>query len=320
MSAQRIVGAVVIALALTRAPVAMAQPLDPAAQADAFFKEAMELRGAGNDAAACPKFLASKQLAPAVGVTLYLADCYERIGRNASAWREFREAEKLARARSDRRADIAAQRASALEPTLGRLTVSATSPAASAGAEVNVDGASLPREFWGSALAVDPGDHVVTIATPGQPARTFVAHVDANNPSAVVRVSGPDAPSTPAPPAPAAAIVSAAPAADDAPSSDRREVGRIAGIGLMVVGAAGVGVGTWLVTTKTQEVMPDGTLCDPRLRPHAVPEAVAAFSAGGVALLSGAILFYVNRAGRTEVAVTPTVLPGGGGAVLSGHF
>ena len=145
----------------------------------------MDFRNAGNDAAACPKFLASKQLAPGVGVTLYLADCYERIGRNASAWKAFREGEKLARARDDKRAAVAAQRAAALEPTLGRLTVSATGQAAGAGTEVNVDGASLSREYWGSALAVDPGDHIVTVATPGQPAKTFVAHVDASSPSAV---------------------------------------------------------------------------------------------------------------------------------------
>src|SRR5580704_3940460 len=151
-------GAAAVAAALSGAAGARAQPAgDTAAQADALFQQAMELRNAGNDAAACPKFLASKQLAPGVGVTLYLADCYERIGRNASAWKAFREGEKLARARDDKRAAVAAQRAAALEPTLGRLTVSATGQAASAGTEVNVDGASLSHEYWGSALAVDPG-------------------------------------------------------------------------------------------------------------------------------------------------------------------
>jgi len=311
----RYVFGTLIVAALARAPVAQAQPGDAAAQADAFFKQAMELRTAGNDAAACPKFLASQQLAPAIGVTLYLADCYERIGRNASAWREFREAEKLARARSDKRADVAAQRATALEPTLGRLTVSATPQVAKAGAEVSVDGAALSQEFWGSALAVDPGDHVVTVASPGQPARTFVAHVDASNPSAVVTVGEPDvAPAA----APAAATVEAAPAETATPSNGRT-AGRIAGVGLMIAGAAGVGVGTWLVTTKVQDMV-DGVACDPHLRAHAIPEAVALFSAGGVALVSGVVLFYVNRPGRTEVSLSPSVVPGGAGAVLRGSF
>jgi hypothetical protein len=317
MKSRPILAAGVVSAALLHAAVAGAQPGDPAAQADALFKEAMQLRSAGNDAAACPKFLASKQLAPAVGVTLYLADCYERIGRNASAWREFREGEKLARARNDKRADVAAQRATALEPTLGRLTVSAASPL-KPGTEVTVDGASLPQEYWGSALAVDPGDHVVIVAADAQPAKTYVAHVDASHPTAVVSIGPPDTSSAPAS-APAAAADATPP--ESAPSSDRHLPGRIGGIGLMVIGAAGVGLGTWLVTDKTT-VMPDGQICEPHLREHAIPEAAVAFSVGGVALITGAVLFYVNRPGRTEITLAPSVMPGGGGggAVLRGSF
>ncbi len=317
MKPKDVFGAAVVAVALSGATGAHAQPGDAAAQADTLFQQAMELRNAGNDAAACPRFLASKQLAPAIGVTLYLADCYQRVGRNASAWREFREAEKLARAKNDKRADVAAQRATALEPTLDRLTVSAPPQAAKAGTEVNVDGASLAQEFWGNALAVDPGDHVVTVAMDGQPARTYVAHVDANSPSVVVRVGEAEPASTPAP---AAATADVTPPAEPASPSDRRLAGRIAGVGLMLAGAAGIGVGTWLVSTKVQDIMPDGVVCDPHLRAHAIPEAVVGFSAGGVALISGAVLFYVNRPGRTEVSLGPTMVPGGGGAVLRGRF
>jgi hypothetical protein len=308
-------GATFVVAALSGATGAHAQPVDAAAQADALFQQAMELRNAGNDAGACPKFLASKQLAPAIGVTLYLADCYQRIGRNASAWREFRDAEKLARARNDKRADVAAQRATALEPTLGRLTVSAP-PQAAKGTEVSVDGAALSRDFWGSALAVDPGDHMVTVLMDGQPARTYVAHVDASNPSAVVHVGDAE---PPAAPAPAAATADVAPSAEPAGPSDRRMAGRIAGVGLMLAGAAGIGVGTWLVTSKVQEMV-NGVACDPHLRAHAIPEAAVGFAAGGVALISGAVVFYVNRPGHTEVSLSPTMVPGGGGAVLRGRF
>jgi hypothetical protein len=317
MKSRHILGAAIVSAAMAHTAPARAQPGDSTAQADALFKQAMELRSAGNDAAACAKFLASKQLAPAVGVTLYLADCYQRIGRNASAWREFREGEKLARARNDKRADVAAQRATALEPTLGRLTVSAASPL-KPGTEVTVDGASLSPEFLGSALAVDPGDHVVTVVADAQPAKTYVAHVDASHPTAVVSVGSSDTSSAPAS-APAAATVEATPT-DTGSSSDRRVPGRIGGIGLMVIGAAGVALGTWLVTDKITE-MPDGQICDPHLRPHAIPEAAVAFSVGGVALITGAVLFYVNRPGRKEITLAPSVMPGGGGgAVLHGSF
>ena len=87
----------------------------------------------------------------------------------------------------------------------------------------------------------------------------------------------------------------------------------------MVAGAVGIGLGTYLVTHKTEDMV-NGQSCDPHLEPHAIPEGVVAFSVGGAALLTGAILFYVNRPGRTEVSLAPSVAPGGGGAVLRGTF
>ncbi|MGH7439673.1 MAG: hypothetical protein ACRENE_28625, partial [Polyangiaceae bacterium] len=64
---------------------AHAQAADAAAQADVAFKEAQRLHAAGDDAAACPKYAESKHLAPEVGVTLHLADCYAKTGKTASA-------------------------------------------------------------------------------------------------------------------------------------------------------------------------------------------------------------------------------------------
>jgi hypothetical protein len=182
---------------------------------------------------------------------------------------------------------------------------------------VAVDGASLPQEYWGSALAVDPGDHVVAVMSDGQPTKTYVAHVDASHPTAVVVIGEPAAASSPA--SSLASPVEAT-TADTASPSDRHLPGRIGGIGLMIIGAAGVGLGTFLVTDKITQ-MPDGRVCEPHLRPHAIPEAAVAFSVGGVALISGAVLFYVNRSSHIETAISPTIMPGGGGgAVLRGTF
>jgi hypothetical protein len=73
--------------------LARAQSADASTQADAAFKEAQRLHAAGDDASACPKYAESKRLAPEVGVTLHLADCYAKTGKSASAWNEFQEAE-----------------------------------------------------------------------------------------------------------------------------------------------------------------------------------------------------------------------------------
>jgi hypothetical protein len=311
-------------VALLWATTASAQPGDATARAEVAFKEAMALHAAGRDVEACPRFAESKQLAPAIGVTLYLADCYERTGRKASAWREFREAETLARTHGDKREDVAAQRAAALEPQLNRLTVDVPASAAKSGADLQLDGSALPQSFWGAPLAVDPGDHVVTMASPGQALQTFAVHVDASNLSTVAHVGGAEGAGAgpvlaPAPaPADGASTGTGATAAAGIVTSGG-SVGRWAGGGLMVAGAISIGIGTWLVTSKERDMV-NGQLCDPHLHDGAVPGAIIAYSAGGVALISGIVLYYVNRPGRNEVSLTPAYVPGGGGAILRATF
>jgi hypothetical protein len=308
-------GSALIAVALTGTAVAGAQPTPQpspdAARADAVFTEAMQLRSAGRDAEACPKFAESQRLAPAVGVTLYLADCYERTGRTASAWREFRGAEKLARDHNDKRADVAAQRAAALESGLYRLTVEP--PVGASGVEVQIDGAAMTADSLNVALAVDPGDHVVTVTAPGQAPRTLHTHLDASNPSAIVRTGEP---AESAAPATTAAVVHA----EAAPPPSNGDAGaRWGATGLVVAGALGIGIGTFFVTSKTR-VMDDGQLCEPHLRAGAIPIAAVAFSAGGIALISGITLYYLHRPGRAEVSLAPAVIPGGAGAMFRAAF
>src|SRR5580700_11230615 len=84
-------------------------------KADALFNAGRSLLEAGEYSDACPKFAESQKLAPGLGVTLYLADCYERLGRTASALAEFRRAVTIALARGDARGTVAEQRASSLE-------------------------------------------------------------------------------------------------------------------------------------------------------------------------------------------------------------
>ena len=107
--------AVMTTLGLVVGP-ARAQSKDDLARADTLFKEGVARLKQGDDAAACSRFAESKELAPAVGVSLYLADCLQRVGKPASAWREFRSAEALAIERKDKRASLAHHRAEVLAP------------------------------------------------------------------------------------------------------------------------------------------------------------------------------------------------------------
>jgi hypothetical protein len=145
-----------------------ASPQNDAAAAQALFDEARALMARGRYAAACPKLAESQRLDPGGGTLLNLALCHEKQGLTASAWSEFKEA--LGVARRDRRADrirLAEKHIGLLEPRLARLTVVVPEAARLRGLRIARDGVRLRSALWGTALPVDPGDHVVVASAPG---------------------------------------------------------------------------------------------------------------------------------------------------------
>src|ERR1041385_700610 len=90
---------------------ALAQGEGNKAAAEALFSAGRDLMAAGKFDDACAKFEASQKLDAGLGTLLYLADCYERANRLASAWATFKEAESIAMGRNDAsRAQIAKDR------------------------------------------------------------------------------------------------------------------------------------------------------------------------------------------------------------------
>src|SRR5580692_10449432 len=112
MGRRAAVGVALVCALTSTSPEASAQA--EVGKADALFNAGRSLLEAGEYTDACPKFAESQKLAPGLGVTLYLADCYERVGRTASALAEFRRAIVIAAARGDRRQSIAEERAANL--------------------------------------------------------------------------------------------------------------------------------------------------------------------------------------------------------------
>ena len=98
--------AAALTLLVTLSPVVAAAQSSSGdkAAADALFDEGKRLLAAGDTAQACAKFETSMKLFDQLGTRLNLADCYEKVGRTASAWAEFREAASLATKRGNRRA------------------------------------------------------------------------------------------------------------------------------------------------------------------------------------------------------------------------
>src|SRR4051812_10257047 len=62
----------------------------------ALFDEARRLMADGKFAEACPKLEESQRMDPGIGILFNLGDCYEHLGRTASAWISFRDVASIA--------------------------------------------------------------------------------------------------------------------------------------------------------------------------------------------------------------------------------
>jgi len=158
----------VVALTVALPAVAAAQTADQKAAAQALFDEGSRLFNAGDFAAACGKLEASLAIVDAVGTRGKLAQCFEKVGRTASAWAMWREVAVLAgRAGQARRQQFAQDRAKALEPNLAYLTVDVPADSQVPGLVVKRAGSVVFSGAFGTPIAVDPGDVAVEASAPG---------------------------------------------------------------------------------------------------------------------------------------------------------
>ena len=153
-------------------PAETAKPADPAQpapqsdsreRAEELFAEGRALIGEGKLALACIKLDLSYRLDNRGDTLLNLAECHRRSGKTATAWREFDEAIRFARAVEFNEAMRAAkQLRDDLAKIVSELTV--TVPAEFADETrlaVRLDGVPLARGQWGKPLKIDPGKHSI---------------------------------------------------------------------------------------------------------------------------------------------------------------
>jgi serine/threonine-protein kinase len=316
-------------LALTSAaPLARADeplPLDGASDAELFFEEGKALRAEGNYPAACDAFAQSKLLAPGVGVSLHLADCYEHVGKSASAWAEFRDAETLARGRKDKRASVAQKRAAALEAHLSRLRVRIV-PTAGTGAEVKIDGGAALSIADLSGVPVDPGDHRVTMRTEGLAARSASAHVEPGTTVTVTFDVTPPPPPSPRP-APALLVAGRTPALAPAPPSPSLPMPPLLSpqalleCYLVAAGVIGVGAGAAFLVVKNNSESNGSPNGQPVVDGRAAAASDVAFGIGGAALATALIVYLATPSSKdAALVVAPTPLIGGAGAFVRARF
>ncbi|MFT3767467.1 MAG: hypothetical protein QM820_18595 [Minicystis sp.] len=224
---------------------ARAQSADDKAAAEALFDEGKKLFLEKKYSQACPKLESSQRLDPGIGTLLYLADCYEGMGRIASAWATFREAAGAAKtAGQAERERVARARATMLEPKLYKLTISVAATD-TPGLEVKRNDVVVKKDVWNAGLPVDPGAYQITASAPGK--KPWSAKVQIPEGAGAQTVAIPaleDAPAAPLPPkAPEPPPKVAEPPPPPPPPPSGLGPQRTAGIAVGVTGLVAVGVG-----------------------------------------------------------------------------
>lgn len=332
--------------------VASAQSATDKAAAEALFQKGVELLDQGKPAEACKKLEASQRLDSGVGTLLYLGECYERLGRVASAWATFREAQSIAQARGEMdRAKVAQERAGALEPRLPKLWIRVEGDRPE-GFTVTRNGKRVPKESWGLALPVDPVQQVIEATAPGKrpwketivvPAEKVEVEVDiprlADLPEeAETATSAP----APAPPPPLEPTTQPAVLEQDTGTTSRPGKGqRTAGIVVGATGLAGIVAGSVLgvvARDRNDESKDfcrrdDQALCTQHgvnLRNDAKTAATIStigFAVGGAALAAGIVLYLTApkndesaAANARRLRLSTVVAPTGGRLTVGGDW
>lgn len=179
MRAQRhrpwFIGSLLIATFMGAPGSAFAQaPTEVSAQnaaiAQKLYDDAMQLMAEKKYGDACPKLAESNRLDAGMGTRFHLADCYENLGRLASAWALFTDvADEAKRTKQAGRESVARERATQLEARLPKMTVEVPASVARVpGVEVWDGDTIVKQPLWGQPLPVDPGKHTIAVRAPGR--------------------------------------------------------------------------------------------------------------------------------------------------------
>lgn len=172
--ARAILGVAFVIAAVAAAPAAaqpdVQQSSEEEAAAQAAFEEGMRLMEAGHYEQACERIAKSLELDPGMAAQFRLAECYDKLGRTASAWRNYNEVAKAARAAGmQQRAQVAQTRAQQLQTQLPTITIDVPADVAAVpGLQVTRDGTNVPQQLWGTPVPVDPGAVQIAATAPGR--------------------------------------------------------------------------------------------------------------------------------------------------------
>ncbi len=316
----------VLGLALVmNASASHAQNADTKAAADKLFNDAKSLMDRKDYEGACPKFAESLRIDPGIGVMLYLADCYEKQGKLASAWATFREAGELATKQGDtKRADVGKKHAAALEPNLSTMTITVAAGDIP-GLVVTRNGTVVGKAQWGVAIPVDAGAHQIAATAPDRQKWESTAHVPGDRARVTITVPQLEpAATTPIPPPPASTpppLPTTSPSGDAPPPGVSLPQRKIIALAVGGVGVVGVGLGTFFglsASSKLSDSNAPGncsagnhcTAAGGQLRNDAQSAATIstiAFIVGAAAIAGGVVLWFT--APKQEISASANARP-----------
>ncbi len=336
-----------LAWAAFSASPAHAQTASDPAAARALFGEARQLASQRKYDQACPKFEESLRLDYGIGTLFNLADCWEHLGRTASAWARFLDASAGAKASGQTdREKVARERAAALEPKLARLTIDVKKP--EAGLEIKRDAQPIGRAAWGTAVPIDPGVHVIEATATGKKGWTTRVEIPAKAGTVTVAVAPLEDAAEPSQAVALAPPLSAVGASGSEPGPSQTTESSDASegswntqktIGVSLAGAGVVGLVVGAVFSLTAKSRNDSALSVCADNPSACSQADIArhgslvsdaqsartvgylgLGIGGAALVSGAAVFFTAPKQRAAVTVHPLVADGAVGATIAGRW
>lgn len=319
MTGRRVGGLLALALALAAPAVARADD----SEAERLFREARKLVDAGDYAAACSKFAESERLEPAPGTLVNLAECEEHTGKVIAAQEHYRLASS-GYPKTDKRHDLAAQKASALDGKLVHLTLR-LAPDAPPGVTVRRGDAVVAETELGVSVAVDPGPLAVVVTAPGRVDMRYPLTLHDGETKEVLVVAGEPVPSSDAN-GPAGAPAGGVAASS---SSTVRTLGFVVG-GVGVAGLALGAISGILAMGKASTVRSHCNtttyVCDPegldaaRAGDVLAPLSTVGFIAGGVLLTTGLVLVLTVGKKKEGVSFVPVVGPTFAQAAFVGRF
>lgn len=315
--ARALVSLAALCLSLAMPRLAAAQSAADEATSRALFEEARRLMDQGKFAEACPKLEEGNRLAPGIGMKFNLAECYERVGKLASAWGLFLDVASSARSAGQlEREKVARRRASALEPEMLRLRIDVPASNRLEGLEVRRDGAIVGAGQLGTAIPADAGEHTITATAPGRKPLELKVKV-AGAAGVVTDLSIPLLAIDPTAREKATSVV--------APATQRGSTQRLIGWIAAGVGVAGLGVGAGFGIDAMGKFGDSAQYCYPKnqclpegiqLREDAISAgnlSTILFIAGGVVFAGGLVVVLTAPSGDSPRTGGLQLTPGGVG-------